>query len=180
VESKTTSGQYSNTESSSSERGYPHGSIAGREDCCDTAEGDEMSEITKALSVRAPWAWAIMNGKPVENRDWSTNFRGVVWLHQSKHWSRREIEEDLEDIQIMAEKDGLILPKIDLGLMLENCGCIIGSIEIADCVQTHPSAFFVGEYGFVLRNPVPLHTPVPLKGALSFFTVPDGLIGDAA
>ena len=49
-----------------------------------------MSEITKALSVRAPWAWAIMHGKPVENRDWSTGFRGVIWLHQSKHWSRRE------------------------------------------------------------------------------------------
>ena len=38
----------------------------------------------KALSVRAPWWWAILHGKPVENRDWHTNFRGVVLLHASK------------------------------------------------------------------------------------------------
>ena len=139
-----------------------------------------MSEITKALSVRAPWWWAILHGKPVENRDWSTNFRGVIWLHASKHWSRREIEEDLDDVRYMAEEDKLVLPDLDLGWMLDCCGCIVGSVEIVDCVKEYPSAFFVGEYGFVLRNPVPLHTPIPFKGALGFFNVPESLIGDAA
>ena len=80
----------------------------------------------------------------------------------------------------MAEKDGLVLPKLNLAEMLDNCGHILGSVEIVDCVTTHPSAFFVGQYGFVLRNPAPLATPVPLKGALSFFNVPESLIGDAA
>jgi len=59
-------------------------------------------------------------------------------------------------------------------------GCIIGSVEIVDCVKSYPSAFFVGEYGFVLRNAVPLEVPIPIKGALGFFDVPIGLIGDAA
>jgi hypothetical protein len=134
----------------------------------------------KALSVRAPWWWAIMHGKPVENRDWPTKFRGLVWLHASKHWSRREIEDDLEDIEYMAEKDGLILPKVNLDYMLDSAGCLVGSVLITDCVTSHSSAFFVGEYGFVLENPVPLATPIPLKGALGFFDVPQGLIGDAA
>ena len=139
-----------------------------------------MSEIRKALSVRAPWWWAIMHGKPVENRDWHTNFRGVVWLHASKHWSKREIEEDCDDIAYMADKDGLALPKIDLDYMLDSSGCIVGSVEIADCVSEHPSAFFVGKFGFVLRNPIPLAQPIPFKGALGFFDVPEMLIGDAA
>ena len=41
----------------------------------------------KALSVRAPWWWAILHGKPVENRDWQTNYRGEVLLHASKWWN---------------------------------------------------------------------------------------------
>ena len=139
-----------------------------------------MSEITKALSVRAPWAWAIMHGKPVENRDWPTSFRGVIWLHQGKTWKQAEINEDWEDIQWMAQADGLVLPEPDANLMRSACGRIIGSVEVVDCVETHPSAFFVGKYGFVLRNPVPLAVPIPFKGALSFFTVPATLIGDAA
>jgi hypothetical protein len=130
----------------------------------------------KALSVRAPWWWAILHGKPVENRDWFTNFRGTFLLHASKHWSKREIEEDLEDIKYMAEKDGLSLPKINLDYLLDSCGCIVGIVEIVDCVTEHPSAFFVGRFGFVLRNPVPLSIPVPLKGALGFFDVPDHLL----
>lgn len=129
----------------------------------------------KALSVRAPWWWAILHGKPVENRDWYTNFRGTVWLHASKHWSRREIEEDLEDIAFMAEKDGLVLPKVNLDYMLDSGGCIVGSVEIVGCVTEHPSAFFVGKFGFVLRNPAALAKPVPVKGALGFFDVPDNL-----
>lgn len=32
----------------------------------------------KALSVQQPWAWAIFNGKPVENRTWPTGYRGQL------------------------------------------------------------------------------------------------------
>ncbi|MCF0234627.1 MAG: ASCH domain-containing protein, partial [Thermoguttaceae bacterium] len=36
----------------------------------------------KALTVRAPWAWAIMAGlKRVENRSWKSSFRGCVAIH---------------------------------------------------------------------------------------------------
>jgi hypothetical protein len=31
----------------------------------------------------------------------------------------------------------------------------------------------VGEYGFVLRDPIILPKPVPFKGMLGFFDVPD-------
>jgi ASCH domain len=36
----------------------------------------------KALSVRQPWAWLIVQGfKGIENRTWQTSFRGTVLIH---------------------------------------------------------------------------------------------------
>jgi hypothetical protein len=67
----------------------------------------------KALSVRAPWWWAILHGKPVENRDWYTNMRGRIYLHAIKFWKEDEIGYDLEDIHDMAEDDGISFPDLD-------------------------------------------------------------------
>jgi hypothetical protein len=51
--------------------------------------------ITKAISVRAPWWWFILHEKKdIENRDWSTNFRGTVYLHSSKWFSKPKVIED--------------------------------------------------------------------------------------
>lgn len=141
----------------------------------------------KALSVRAPWWWAILHGKPVENRDWHTNFRGVVLLHASKWWNAGEISEDWDDVKYMAAEDNLALPlpvgnqaAVDLCTQMRDCGgCIVGSVEVVDCVTDHPSAFFVGKYGFVLRHPVIYAKPIPFKGALGFFDVPDELLVNA-
>jgi hypothetical protein len=133
----------------------------------------------KALSVRAPWWWAILHGKPVENRDWYTNQRGRVWLHASKFWKFEEVQDDWRDVVYMAEKDGLILERMgkeETAAMRAAGGCIVGSVDIVDCVRNHPSAFFVGKFGFVLRDPVILAKPVPVKGALGFFDVPDGVL----
>jgi hypothetical protein len=138
----------------------------------------------KALSVRAPWWWAILHGKPVENRDWHTNFRGVVLLHASKFWKIDEVSEDWDDIKDMAARDNLALPlpvgnqaAIDLTTAMRDAGgCIVGSVEIVDCVISHPSAFFVGKYGFVLRHPMIYRKPIPFKGARGFFDVPDSVV----
>jgi len=50
----------------------------------------------KALSVRQPWAHAILHlGKRVENRDWrGCNYRGPVLLHASKTLVLRKFDED--------------------------------------------------------------------------------------
>jgi hypothetical protein len=38
----------------------------------------------KVLSIRQPWAWAILEaGKRVENRSWNTKFRGEFLIHVS-------------------------------------------------------------------------------------------------
>lgn len=133
----------------------------------------------KALSVRAPWWFAILHGKPVENRDWNTKMRGRVLLHAGKFWKPLEIEEDWEDVLFMAKKDELAMPEPSWPEMKAAGGCLVGSVEIYDCVREHPSAFFVGEYGFLVREPIAFDKPVPFKGALGFFDVPDSVIGDA-
>jgi len=51
----------------------------------------------KAISIRQPWAWLIVNGyKDIENRSWPTKFRGRVLIHASKGMTRAEYD-DVED-----------------------------------------------------------------------------------
>jgi len=129
----------------------------------------------KALSVRAPWWFAILHGKPVENRDWPTKERGRILLHASKSWIKEDIACDYADIVDMAVKSGLRLPEPDWTLMKFYGGCIVGSVEIVDCVQSHASPFFAGRFGFVLTNPIAFKTPILCRGALGFFEVPENV-----
>jgi hypothetical protein len=56
----------------------------------DTAQpGGPLTEPARrfpALTVRNPWAWALLHGKPVENRSWNLGYRGPMWLHAGKAW----------------------------------------------------------------------------------------------
>lgn len=110
----------------------------------------------QALSIRQPWAWLIVNGhKDVENRDWRTGYRGRVLIHAGKNHDGNKDEWDWPYIQKPDHFD---------------YGGIIGIAEIADCVQTHPSDWFCGPFGFVLRKARPLPF-LPCRGKLGFFTV---------
>lgn len=124
----------------------------------------------RALSIRQPWAWAIMHaGKDVENRDWPTRFRGTVAVHAAKGLTR---EEHLWASMDIEERSGLRPPAFP---MLSERGFIVGLVDIVGCVTDSPSPWFQGEYGFVLENPRPLVTPIYYKGALGFWNVPHEL-----
>lgn len=126
----------------------------------------------KAISVRAPWWWAILHaGKDIENRDWPTRYRGRVLLHASKWWNAGDITDDGETVgQIYRQAGGQ--PR-DHGftyrMMRDVGGHIVGSVEIVDCVDQSESPWFFGKYGFVLRDPVAFANPIPCKGALGLF-----------
>lgn len=120
------------------------------------------------LSVRQPWAWAILHaGKDIENRDWSTHRRGRIYLHAAKGMTRAEYEDGMETIQRTAST-GLTTP----AFAALDRGGIVGTVEIVDCVSRSASPWFFGRYGFALRDPRPLPF-VPCKGALGFFPLPD-------
>lgn len=67
-------------------------------------------------------------------------------------------------------------------------GCIIGSVEIVDCVINHPSIWAEKSYriydrvhnndyqiiyNWVLANPIKFPKPIPCKGKLSFWDYPN-------
>ena len=117
---------------------------------------------TKAISIRQPWAWAIISaGKDIENRRWPTNFRGPVCIHAAKGCT--EVEFNSAATLIGWDK---MLPGV--APRDYQRGGIIGVAEIVDCVRTHPSPWFFGPYGFVLSNVRPVAF-IPVKGALGFF-----------
>lgn len=119
----------------------------------------------KALSIRQPWAWLILNaGKDIENRDWPTAIRGRILIHASKGMTKDEYRNGQDTL---AEVEPLrLLPPFDA---LPRGG-IVGTVELVDCVERSDSPWFFGQYGFVLRDPQPMPFQ-PLKGMLGFFRV---------
>lgn len=118
----------------------------------------------KTLSIRQPWAWAIIHtGKDVENRTWKTKLRGDFLVHASKKFDN----EGYKWIKNNAKKLGLsnIPEKKQFEL-----GGIIGKVKLVDCVENSNSHWFFGPIGFKLENPSPISF-IPLKGKLSFFEV---------
>lgn len=117
----------------------------------------------KALSIRQPWAWAIVQGhKPVENRSWQANHTGPLLIHAGQAFD----EEGLQSmLAVFPELRAQLPQRWDLG-------GIVGIAEAGGCVTTHSSRWFSGPYGLVLRNARPLPF-VPWRGQLGFFDVPD-------
>ena len=122
----------------------------------------------KALSIRQPWCYFILHaGKDIENRSWPTRFRGRVLIHASKGMTANEwadawgFAEGIEGHELASPHAGEI-----------ERGGIVGSVEIVDSVTHSDSPWFMGTYGFVLRNPVVLPFQ-PYRGALGFFDVPN-------
>lgn len=123
--------------------------------------------MTAAISIRQPWAWLILNaGKDIENRDWPTNFRGRMLIHASKTCTKAEYQDAIDFVNFRIDYPIIEVPPID---KLDRGG-IVGSVEVIDCVSQSDSPWFIGEHGFVLRNPklIPFN---PWKGRLGFFNV---------
>ncbi|CAI8982869.1 ASCH domain-containing protein [Pseudomonas chlororaphis] len=121
----------------------------------------------KALSIRQPWAWLIIHGgKDIENRTWHTKFRGRFLVHAAQGMTSNEFTQAL----LYCCDRGLPMP--DRGDMQR--GGIIGSVELVDSLDTSDSPWYMGQKGFLLRDPKPLPF-IPLKGRLGFFEVPSEL-----
>lgn len=119
-----------------------------------------------ALSVRQPWAWAIMlGGKDIENRSWQAvnhglRQRGRIALHAAKGMTR----EEYEDARNFMLRLGVTCPApADL-----DRGAIIGSVEVIDVVSEHDSKWFFGPRGLVLSDPK-VCSPIPAVGNLGYF-----------
>jgi hypothetical protein len=115
----------------------------------------------KALSIRQPWASLIVAGhKDVENRTWSTRYRGPLLIHAPQSFASITADEIERRFGIRLHFDQL--PR----------GGIVGAVELVDVVTQSTSPWFEGPLGFVLRDAraLPFRT---LPGRLAFFAVPD-------
>jgi hypothetical protein len=120
-------------------------------------------DAIKALSIRQPWANAIMLGKDVENRSRYFTHRGSLLIHASLKIDR----DALDDPRILA------LPEKDMVL-----GHLIGVVTVLDCVRSSKSrwADLGREWKLLLANPRPLLRPVPYRGQLALFEVDHRLL----
>jgi len=139
-----------------------------------------------ALSIRQPWASLILKaGKDIENRCWSTRFRGRMLIHAAKGMTRAEHEDAIAfavgAIRARPKADAKTTTLRELGFAFDDLqrGGIVGSVEIVDCVSGSDSPWFMGEFGFVLRDPKPLPF-LPWKGQLGFFDVPQAALAELA
>lgn len=118
----------------------------------------------KALSIRQPWAWLIVNGhKPVENRTWPTGHRGDLLIHAGQVFD----SEGLDGVLARFPELRQLLPQ------RYDMGGIVGRVSVVACVAQHPSPWFTGPWGFVMIDPRPT-TLVPMPGKLGIFEVEPG------
>lgn len=121
----------------------------------------------KAITIKQPWASLIVHGiKNIENRSWQTNFRGRVLIHSSA-------KGDIAKFGCLQPNQRLKVLNTPMSRICFNdlpFGAIIGSVEIVDCVQNHPSIWAdKGVYNRVLTNPILFPEPIPVKGKLSLW-----------
>jgi hypothetical protein len=157
--------------------------------------------MTKALTVKNPWAWLIEKGiKDIENRTWRTNFRGRVLIHAAASSALRKDQALFEILskeqwqefkkwdKIDSQKRPVILSELFSDVPTSE---IICSVEIVDCVQNHPSIWAennkgLPEDGYIIKpiwnwvlanpRPEPDYAGLKIKGSLSFWDLTDDRI----
>ena len=111
-----------------------------------------------ALSVRQPWAWAIVAGiKTVENRSWATRYRGRLLIHSSGRFDR-------EGVETLRRMRGFVLPdEFELG-------ALIGEVRLVDVVTNARSRWAIdGQYHWLLDRPRQKRVAVRCVGQLGLF-----------
>ena len=118
------------------------------------------------MSITQPWAWLIAHGyKDVENRKWSTDYRGPLLIHASRGWNQVGFEFIIEQMdEWVPEKEKHVF------------GALVGIVDLIDCVDQHESKWFFGPWGFVLEKARWFEKSIVYPGQLKFFHVPDLLL----
>ena len=117
----------------------------------------------RCLSFQQPWAWAICIGaKTVENRIWSTDYRGPVAIHAGA--SKQTLN------QINRGQKG---KKVDPAAF--KFGAIIGVAELTDVAEMSPAfegnVWAAGPYCWSFKNARLFSEPIPHKGQLKLYSL---------
>ncbi|MCC1494576.1 hypothetical protein [Cognatishimia sp. F0-27] len=119
-----------------------------------------------ALSVRQPWAWAILHGgKIIENRSLGAiRAGGMVPGRIALHAATGMTEKEYRWGHWRLERHGVRCPApADLPR-----GAIIGAVTVTGIITQSDSEWFGGKAGLTLADPIAV-TPIPAKGNLRYF-----------
>lgn len=105
----------------------------------------------KCLSIRYPAAWLIFHaGMDVENRPWTTRYRGPLLIHASPRLRRRDFEEEVWRVKRYCGVRHV--PSYDE--LREQAGGIVGVVMLKRVTLDRTfSRWFRGPFGFVLDRP---------------------------
>ena len=114
-----------------------------------------------AVTVWQPWATAIFTmGKDVENRGWSTPYRGPLVIHAG-----RTFDHNAAAMIAGGEAD------------YPHRGVLLGVVRLVDCTRDYPSRWAAaGQWQWVLADPRPLLVPIPMRGQRGLWPVSTGIL----
>jgi hypothetical protein len=126
-----------------------------------------MRERVRVLTIRQPWAWAIIHGgKDVENRSWRTAHRGPLLIHAGARFDRSAEPE----VRRLASQGPPPPDEYELG-------AIVGVVELVDCVRDARSPWAeAGFWHWVLTGARPVD-PVSCPGRLGLWRPPPDFPG---
>lgn len=125
---------------------------------------DAMDQSIPALSLRQPWAWAVLHaGKSVENRMWATKYRGRIRIHAARRW-------DPHGEEWIAQHLGRIVPNPVICRDKGWLGAYLGEVTVTNCVAydaafravENPWAF--GPICWILTDARAYPEPIPGRG----------------
>lgn len=115
-----------------------------------------------ALTVRQPWAWALVTGrKDVENRSWYTEHRGLLWIHASTKPA------DPNAIAWIRAR----FPHISVPNHYAT-GALVGNVTLTDCAVRSESVWYVQpNYAWLVTDGFALRAPVPMRGKQGLWAI---------
>lgn len=139
-----------------------------------------------ALSVQQPWAWVVVRGlKEIENRSWSTNYRGRLFIHAGKtvvpHFDIL-VEEIVNMLDRQHTNKQLIGEFLDWGFAAGSLsktpgpelgfGAMVGEVDLVGWITRSDSLWHEdGLIGWQLEKAKAYKEPIPYRGKQKLFTV---------
>lgn len=156
----------------------------------------------KAITVRQPWAWAIARGwKPIENRSWTTTYRGPLAIHAGQLWDGEGLTALRLIVHTLRGLGESVPKRLADDMPWSGTGCVLAVGRLAGvCAATvdgheHRSHqvcecgpwAIAGQYHWQLTDVRPLAEPLPATGRLGLWPLaiptdrlaPAGEVSDA-
>jgi len=136
----------------------------------------------KALSITRPWSELILRGKDVENRTWTTGYRGSLLIHSAQSWEKIAIPY-AEFVELRLGTDFGVAEMsrrpadhptgiVGVADLVDVCSHFVApGIEPVWPCPCGPWAM-AGQYHWRLTNARRLPEPVPCRGALGLWSPP--------